>query len=137
VSAVAVKPVLDAPGCIRVARAQVRLAVLGLGLGDFLTQLYVDEIPVELSTRGKPGRAGRAGFFQAEIGPNGIGRIVINTGVCYTDERFMSTLYHEMAHAVNYWINGPYRDSHGPQWQAIMERLGQPIERCHNYPDRK
>ncbi len=51
--------------------------------------------------------------------------------------RFEDVLYHELAHAVNHWINGSECDTHGPQWKAIMERLGRPPERCHRYLDRR
>lgn len=130
-----VAPALDIAGCIRVARAQARLAAGVLGFGD-LVQLHIDEIPITTTRRGRPGRAGRAGFFQGHHG-HGLGRIVINVGVCYNDERFLHILYHELAHAVNFWVNGPGCDSHGPQWKAVMERLGQEPVRCHSYADRK
>jgi len=125
---------MDTAALIRVAKAQVKNATTSLGPPG-LIELYLDEIPVQISRRGKPGRAGRAGFFHG-LGPGDVGRIVINVGVCYTEERFMKTLYHELAHAVNAWIHGKNVDTHGPLWKAVMERLGQPPERCHHYHDR-
>lgn len=44
------------------------------------------------------------------------------------------TMPHEVAHLVNYQLNGPRQDGHGPQWRAVMRRLG--IEnptKCHSY----
>lgn len=120
---------------VRTVKQQVRLVAGGLDPSGLLAA-YVDEIPIQVSTRGKPGRAGQAGFFFG-LGTGDVGRIVINVGVCYTEERFASTLLHELAHALNHWHHGNEADVHGPKWKEMMRRLGQEPARCHNYPDRK
>ncbi len=49
------------------------------------------------------------------------------------------TVAHEVAHVLDYRINGRRRtrsgrrDIHGPAWQAIMVVLGAPVSRCHSY----
>jgi hypothetical protein len=126
---------MDIAGLVRVVKAQVKLGVAGLDVDGTIAD-YLDEIPVEISTRGRAGRAGRAGFCHL-LGYNDIGRVVINVGVCYTEERFRDTLFHELAHAVCYWLHGEEADSHGPKWKAVMVQLGQKPERCHNYQDRR
>lgn len=125
----------DIAAVVRVVKAQVKLATRGLDpLG--LVEAYLDDIPVQVSRRGKAGRAGRAGFFQG-LGVGDVGRVVINVGVCYDEGRFRDTLLHELAHAVCHWVHGGEADSHGPKWRAIMVQLGQAPERCHSYRDRK
>lgn len=120
---------------VRVAKQQVRLATRGLDV-DGLVDVYLDEIPVRLSRRGSPGQAGRAGCYSYQ-GCGAVGHVTINVGVCYTEERFMAVLYHELAHAVCHWIHADQQDTHGPKWKAIMVQLGQPPERCHSYQDRR
>jgi hypothetical protein len=127
---------VDFEGCIRVARQQVRLATRGIDR-DEKVALFLEEVPVKLSRRGKPGRAGRAGMYMSEGSGGGMGYIVINVGVCYTEERFFAVLYHELAHAVCEWLHGDIRRCHGPEWKAIMVQLGQEPKRCHNYADRR
>ena len=120
---------------VRVVKQQARLVANGLDPSGLLAA-YVDEIPVLVSTRGKPGRAGQAGFYH-RLGAGDVGRVVINVGVCYSEERFASTLLHELAHALTCWHHGDDADVHGPKWKDVMRRLGQEPNRCHSYPDRR
>jgi hypothetical protein len=116
---------LDYAGMVRVAKDQVRLATRGLD-GNGMIEAYLDAIPVRISRRRSHCRMG---FFQGGAGDD-IGHVMLNAGLCDTEARFMDTLYHELAHAVNRWLNGRDCDSHGPQWQAIMIQLGQQPTRC-------
>ena len=50
-----------------------------------------------------------------------------------TDEHQLRTLGHELAHALDYWLDGG--NGHGPTWAAWMRRLGLAVERCHDYPE--
>lgn len=44
----------------------------------------------------------------------------------HTTEQFRDTVIHELAHALVYWIYGPYaeRNHHGPKWVRTMQALG-------------
>jgi hypothetical protein len=122
---------------VQVVKQQAVLATRALDRSGAAALLegYIYAIPICISFRGRPGRAGCAGFFHGQ-GEGDVGRIVINAGVCYTEKRFTATLFHELAHAINFWVNGPSCDSHGPKWAAIMRQLGQKPSRCHDYTDR-
>jgi len=114
---------------VRVAKQQVRLATRGLD-GDGLIEAYLEEIPIQLSSRQASTRMG----FYNDQGANDIGRIVINVNQCYNEARFMSVLLHELAHAVNHWLHGDKDDCDGPNWGAIMVQLGQKPDRCFKEP---
>jgi SprT protein len=43
------------------------------------------------------------------------------------------TVPHETAHFLAYRLHGRGIRPHGPEWQAIMRRLGADPERCHDY----
>jgi hypothetical protein len=116
---------MNTSALIRVARQQVKLATRGLDR-DGLIALYLDEIPVEISRRVARRRFG----FHHSRGVGDVGRIVVNLGMHATEAEFLNTLYHELAHAVAFWLHGREADSHGPKWKAIMVQLGQKPERC-------
>ena len=118
-------------GLVNVVKMQVNLACIALDKMGLLED-YLNEIPVETTNR----RGMKAGFFHG-LGDGDVGRVVINVGVCYDEQRFVDTLIHELAHAVCHWVHGKDKDSHGPKWKAIMVQLGQKPGRCHNYMDRK
>lgn len=124
-------------GLVRVCKQQAALAAAPLD-PEGLVPLFLAELPIRISRRGEAGRAGRAGFFRPE-GRGNVGHVLINVGVCYTEERFAHVLYHELAHAINAWLHAADERErpHGPRWKAVMERLGQPPERCHSYEDRE
>lgn len=127
------QPDPDYAGIARVCRQQVRLATRGMDPDGRIAD-YLDAVPVKLSRRRLAGGTGRAGCFSYDSREGlDMGHIVINVWICCTEERFAATLYHELAHAVNRWVNGPDADSHGPLWKSIMVQLGQKPERCHNY----
>ena len=42
------------------------------------------------------------------------------------------TTGHEVVHFAN-WIINPDSEAHGPQWKAMMRKLGLPDTRCHSY----
>jgi SprT protein len=44
-----------------------------------------------------------------------------------------STLPHELAHLINRYLYGKKVKPHGPEWKAVMRRLGLEPERCHSY----
>lgn len=44
-----------------------------------------------------------------------------------------NTVPHEVAHLINHTIHGFAVKPHGPEWRGIMEDLGLPPTRCHNY----
>jgi hypothetical protein len=126
---------------VRAIRAQVRVVASGLDPRG-LAPLYVDELVVKVSHRARPEwarggakAAGRAGCYHYD-GEGDVGYIIINAAVCHTPERFVSTLLHEFAHALNRWVNGREPQPHGEEWQDIMRRLGQEPDRCHSYDDR-
>lgn len=110
---------------IQLVRDQVRRSTADLDR-DGTLEMYIEEIPVVLSNR----RARRQmGFFHG-LGPGDVGRIVMNAGLNSTEQEFVSTLFHEFAHAVCHWVHGRGADTHGPKWKAIMVQLGQAPERC-------
>ena len=39
---------------------------------------------------------------------------------------------HEVVHFAN-WMVHPNSDAHGPEWKAMMRKLGLPDTRCHSY----
>jgi len=111
---------MDIDGMVRVAKQNTLLATRGLDKNGLIA-LYIQEIPVQISRR-KARRC--AGFFHG-AGVGDVGRIVLNLGLNATEDRFMGTLYHELAHAVTHWLHGNEADIHGPKWKAVMEQLGQ------------
>lgn len=49
-------------------------------------------------------------------------------------DRFIDrTVAHEIAHAVAVLVHGRKALGHGMHWRQIMNRFGQPAERCHDY----
>lgn len=123
---------MDISACVRVVKSACKLATRGLDK-DGMLSLYINEIPIYCTKRKRSMTAG----FQHSLGVGDIGRVVINVGVCYTEERFVDTLFHELAHAINFWVHGNDCDVHGPKWKAVMAQLGQKPERCHDYRDRR
>lgn len=60
------------------------------------------------------------------------GKIVINLHTARQSKReLVNTVVHELAHVVvmRYW---PRAQSHGVEWQGIMQLLGEEPRRCHN-----
>lgn len=57
--------------------------------------------------------------------------------VLYEENRehfLLHTVAHEVAHLVSYSLYGKHIRPHGPQWQAVMQKVYQlPPQRCHNY----
>jgi len=48
-------------------------------------------------------------------------------------EEFLArTPGHEVVHFANWMVN-PGSDAHGPEWKAMMRKLGLPDTRCHSY----
>lgn len=71
---------------------------------------------------------------QAWIGQN---RIRLNLDLLlnpkYQHDMLTQTLPHEVAHLVTYGIWGSSVKPHGRQWAYIMNVLGKPAKRCHQY----
>lgn len=125
---------MDHKAEVRVVKQQAKLAVGGRDPYGLLA-LRIDEVEVQLSRVARTKRAGRAGCYSS-YGSYDVGKIVINTTVCHTTDRFQSVLMHELAHAICNWLHGDDADVHGPKWKEVMRQLGQPPERCHSYRDR-
>lgn len=47
------------------------------------------------------------------------------------DEMISDTVPHEIAHLVDYWINGKF-NAHGAEWQRIMRQMGVNPSRTHD-----
>lgn len=122
---------LDVAGAVRQVKTFAKQVVTSFDTTGVLS-LYIDEIPIYCTKRAGGMRAG----FHHSLGIGDVGRVVINVGVCYTDERFFATLLHELAHAICFWVHEKEADGHGPKWKEIMIRLGQEPSRCHSYRDR-
>ena len=49
----------------------------------------------------------------------------------YREEFIADTPGHEVAHLVARRLHGLWIRSHGPEWQSVMNVVGQPAKRCH------
>lgn len=49
------------------------------------------------------------------------------------DDFIAATVPHEVAHILNWTMNGQAVRPHGSEWRGIMSDLGVPARRCHNY----
>jgi len=49
------------------------------------------------------------------------------------DDYLLQTVGHEFAHHICYQMWPTLRISHGPEWKAVMVKLGLPPTRCHDY----
>lgn len=74
--------------------------------------------------------------------------IRLNLILCYENEEHFikQTVAHEVAHLIQRRVYGVVREieingqkitkrvqAHGPEWKSVMELLGIPADRCHNY----
>lgn len=90
-------------------------------------------LAVKYTLRGRT--AGRAHLMSGFININSV-LLVENV-----DEMINDTVGHEVAHMIDYWVNGVNfywkgrrrcQDQHGENWKSIMRLLGQDPSRCHN-----
>jgi predicted SprT family Zn-dependent metalloprotease len=59
-------------------------------------------------------------------------RISLNSGFVNESHLWDDTIGHEIAHLVTKQIYPNYIQHHGPEWKAVMRRLGLEAKRCHN-----
>ena len=94
-----------------------------------------DEIDVKFDLNGRAaGCYSRRGFqFRGECTVNNRW-INFNMRMAVENQNnFDQTIVHEYAHyVVDIMFNGNYRP-HGTKWQWVMQKLGAPSNRCHNY----
>lgn len=80
-------------------------------------------------------RSKRAGTFKW-VGQSDMGRVLINTALCHNEERFTSTLKHEISHGLTWWSgqwSGHRRSKHDWRWQAWQRVLGASTSATHDY----
>lgn len=90
--------------------------------------VFITDVKVHLTTR----KSARAGCWSHHGG----GSITVNVALCCDEEKFVSTLMHELAHAIVTWNGERHRgDSHGDAWKGWMRHIGlDPTnERTHSY----
>jgi SprT protein len=70
---------------------------------------------------------------QAWLGQNKVRlNLALLNNPAYTEDMLNQTVPHEVAHLVTYRI-WPTAKAHGRQWAYIMNLLGKPAKRCHQY----
>jgi predicted SprT family Zn-dependent metalloprotease len=131
---------LDTP-----ARAALRVECRGLAVDALAAvgrhdaapagRAFIEQLPVAHTRR----LSCKAGSLSTLISAAGqvSARLSVNVALCHTDERYRSTLLHELAHAVVFWVwrvaAGQHFDAHGPEWRDVMRRMGESPDRCHAY----